>query len=83
MDESAAQSFDANQLQLLQAQQQAKTGAAGALLGQQQGASGTAVGANQSIMQAPLQNNFWSNLVGGIVKGASFGMDPSGTSWSV
>lgn len=36
-----------------------------------QAAAGTAVGANQSILQAPLQNNFWSDLVGGLIQGGS------------
>jgi hypothetical protein len=68
---SAAENFDQNQLGLLQAQQQAKVGAAGALLGQQQGSSSTAATANNTIMQAPLQNNFWSNLVQGIIRGGA------------
>jgi hypothetical protein len=54
-------------MQLLQAQQQAKL----------QGAQGlnplapasAAQGGNQSIMNAPLQNNFWSNLIGGMLGG--------------
>jgi len=67
-----ANMFDQNQLNLLQQQQQAKSGAAGALLGQQQGATSTAVGANSSIAQMPLQNNFWTNLIQGLVSGGSY-----------
>jgi hypothetical protein len=36
-----------------------------------QAAAGTAVGANQSVMQAPLGNSFWSNLIGGLIQGGS------------
>lgn len=34
------------------------------------GAASAAQSGNQSIMQAPLQNNFWSNVVGGLISGA-------------
>jgi hypothetical protein len=63
-----AQAFDQNQLSLLAQNFAAKMGAAQALNPQQ--AASTAVGGNQSILQAPLQNNFWGNLVGGLVQGA-------------
>jgi hypothetical protein len=68
---TTAENFDQNQLSLLERQQQAKTAAAGALLGQQQGSSSTAASANNSIAQMPLQNNFWGNLIQGILGGAS------------
>lgn len=44
------------------------TGAQG--LNPQQSAQ-TAVAGNQSVMNAPLQNNFWTNLVGGLIAGGS------------
>lgn len=66
-----AKAFDQNQLALLQQQQQAKNAAAGTLLGQQQTAASTAGGANTSVMNAPLQNNFWSNVVQGVIGGAA------------
>lgn len=63
-----AQNFDQNQLSLLQQQEQAQmAGAAG--LNPLASASAASSG-NNSIMQAPLQNNFWGNLVGGLVSGA-------------
>lgn len=65
-----AKAFDQNQLSLLTAQQNEKDNAARTLAGQGANAASTAIGGNQSIMQAPLANNFWSNLVGGIVQGA-------------
>jgi hypothetical protein len=34
------------------------------------GAASAAQSGNTSIMQAPLQNNFWSNVVGGLISGA-------------
>jgi hypothetical protein len=33
------------------------------------GAASAAQSGNNSIMQAPLQNNFWSNVVGGLISG--------------
>jgi hypothetical protein len=65
-----AEAFDQNFLNLLNQQQAAKQAGAGGLTGIASTAGGTAAGANQSIMQAPLQNNFWSNLVSGLVQGA-------------
>lgn len=65
-----AEAFDSNMLNLLAQQQAAKQAGAAGAAGIGGSAFGTAAGANQSIMQAPLQNNFWSNLVSGIVQGA-------------
>lgn len=76
MAESAGQAFDQTQLQLLNAQQQAKlTGAQGL---NPLGAATAAQSGNNSIMQAPLQNNFWSNLVGGMVGGLGMAMAKKG-----
>ena len=36
-----------------------------------QQAAGTALQGANSVMQAPLQNNFWSNLLGGLISGGS------------
>jgi hypothetical protein len=64
-----AQAFDQNQLSLLSQQFAAKMAAAQGL-NPQASASG-ASGANQSILQAPLQNSFWSNLISGLIQGGS------------
>jgi hypothetical protein len=71
LDIAGANAQDQNMLQLLAAQQAAKQAGAAGEVGIGQGAMGTAAGANQSIMQAPLQNNFWSNLIAGLVQGGS------------
>jgi hypothetical protein len=73
------EAFDQNMLALLNQNQAAKMAgaqglnpiayastAAGANSGLL-GAGSTAVGGNQSVMNAPLQNSFWSNLLGGIL----------------
>ena len=68
--EGGAQAFDQNQLALLQAQQNAKLMGAQGLNPMQ--AAGMAQGGNQSIFGSPnLRNDFWSNVVGGLVSGAS------------
>lgn len=73
------EAFDQNMQQLLQQQTAAKMageqglsplGFASTAAGANSGllnAGPTAVGANQSVMNAPLQNNFWSNLLGGVL----------------
>ena len=71
LDASGAEAFDQNMLSLLAQQQAAKQAGAAGATGIGESAFGTAAGANQSIMQAPLQNNFWGNLISGIVQGAS------------
>ena len=43
----------------------------GAQLLNPQAAAGTALSGANSVMQAPLQNNFWSNLLGGLIQGGS------------
>lgn len=68
LDESAMQDFDQNQLGLLQQNLQAKMAGAAGL--NPLGTASAATSGNNAIMQAPLQNNFWSNLVGGIVGAA-------------
>lgn len=66
---AGAKAFDQNMMSLLAQKTAAKQAGAAGAAGLAQGAAGTAVGANQSILQAPLQNNFWSNLIGGLVQG--------------
>lgn len=65
-----AEAQDQNILSLLAQQEAARQAGAAGAAGIGGSAFGTAAGANQSIMQAPLQNNFWGNLVSGIVQGA-------------
>lgn len=69
LDLGGAQMFDQNQLNLLQQQFAAKQNAAQAL--NPQNPAQAVIGGNQSIMQAPLQNNFWQNLIGGVIQGGS------------
>jgi hypothetical protein len=71
-----AEAFDQNQLNLLQQQQQAKMAGAAGL--NPLASASTAISGNQSIMQAPLQNSFWSNLIGGIL-----GSGAGGDGWSI
>lgn len=66
-----AEAFDANQLNMLDRNQQEKDNAARALAGQQGLALTSAFGGNNSIMQAPLSNNFWGNLIQGVIQGGS------------
>lgn len=68
-DADVAHAFDRNQSDLLQQQQAAKERAAAGLNPNAQ--ASLAMGGNSSISQMPLQNNFWGNLVGGIVQGGS------------
>lgn len=69
--EGGAQAFDQNQLGLMQQNEQAKMAGAAGLNPM---ASATAAqSGNNSIMQAPLQNNFWSNLIGGMTGMFNFG----------
>jgi hypothetical protein len=68
--EGGAQAFDQNQLALLQANEAAKMGGAAGL--NPLGKATAAQQGNQSIFSSPqLSNNFWSNVVGGLVSGAS------------
>ena len=64
-----AQAFDQNMLSMLSQNYAAKMAAAQGL--NPLAPASAAQGGNSSIMQAPLQNNFWGNLVGGLVQGAS------------
>lgn len=69
-DTGMARAFDAHMMELLQRQEEAKMAGAQGLnpLGYASGATG----GNNSILQASsLKNNFWSNLVGGVVGGAA------------
>jgi len=68
ISESGAQAFDQNMMNLMQQNFLAKMGAAQALNPFQ--AAGGATSAGQAVMQAPLQNNFWSNVVGGALGAA-------------
>ncbi len=61
MQESGAQSFDQGQLALMQQQEQMKLAGAAGLNPLAKGMA--AQGGNQSIMQAPLKNDFWSNVI--------------------
>lgn len=64
-----AQAFDQNMMSLLSQNFAAKMAAAQGM--NPQAPAATAAGANTSIMQAPLQNNFWGNLISGIVQGSA------------
>ena len=68
---STAENFDQNQMGLLQRNQAEKDQAAALLSGKGTQAAGIATQGNNAVMQAPLQNNFWGNLVQGIVAGGS------------
>lgn len=73
---AGAQEFDQNQLNLLQQQFNAKMAAANAM--NPQSAASGAIGANQSVISAPT-NNFWSNLIGGLISGAGQAFQGAGT----
>lgn len=71
LDLGGAQAFDQNMLNLLAQQEAAKRSGAAGLAAIASGSGSTAAGANQSIMNAPLQNNFWSNLISGVIQGGA------------
>lgn len=72
LDEDAMQAFDQNQMNLLQQNTQAKVAGAQGL--NPLAAGQTAITGANSVMQAPLQNNFWTNLIGGLLgAGTSLG----------
>ena len=66
-DADTARAFDSNQRDLLMQNLQAKLVGAQGL--NPLAAGSAALGGNQSIMNAPLRNTFWSNLVGGVLGG--------------
>jgi len=70
LDLGGASAFDSNIMNLLQQQTAAREAGAGGLASLALPSAGTAVGAGQSVLQAPLQNNFWSNIIGGVLQGA-------------
>lgn len=65
LDANAAESFDQNQQNLILQNLQAKQAGAQGLNPLASGA--TAIQGNNQIMNAPLGNSFWSNLIGGIL----------------
>lgn len=77
VDEAGAQMFDQNMLNLLNENFQAKSNAASAM--NPLGPASVASSGNASIMNAPLQNNFWSNLLGGLISGAGQAFQGAGT----
>lgn len=71
LEEGGAEAQEQNILQLLAQQTAQKNLGAASLAELGTTGAGIAGGANSAVMNAPLQNNFWSNLIAGIVQGAS------------
>jgi hypothetical protein len=68
---AGAKAFDQNMMSLLAQQFAAKQAGAAGAAGLATGSAGTSAGAGQAVVNAPLQNNFWSNLISGLVQGAA------------